>query len=117
MMEVDRCKEINDSHGHEAVDEVLRNVATKVRDALRTGDLVGRWGGEEFLVLLPWTDRGEAELVAERVHDAVSSTTAIGDRLVPVSVSIGVGTHEHGDESDVLIAAASSAMRAAKAAR
>jgi diguanylate cyclase (GGDEF)-like protein len=110
MIDVDRCKEISDNHGHEAVDEVLRIVATKVQDSLRTGDLVGRWGGEEFLVLLPWTDRGQAELVAERVREAVTSTEVVGDQLVPVSVSIGVATHVHGDESDVLIADAASAM-------
>ena len=115
MIDLDRCQKINHDYGHEAGDEVLRQVATKVRDSLRTGDLVGRWGGQEFLVLLPWTDDSQAEVVAERVRGAVSFTAEVGNQLVPVSVSIGVAAHVPGDKSDVLIAQADAAMAAAKA--
>lgn len=115
MIDVDRFKEINDGYGHEIGDHVLRFVAAAVRAALRQGDLVGRWGGEEFLVLLPFTDRHGAEVVAERVRAAVAlAPGVVADQLVPVTVSIGAATRE--DElSDALAAKADTAMYAAKA--
>jgi len=116
MIDVDHFKQINDSRGHEAGDEVLRFVAERVRESLRTGDEVGRWGGEEFLAVLHSTDRSEAEVVAERVRAAVSSAAVVvGDQLVPVSVSIGAAARLD-EQADTLVHDADTAMYAAKAA-
>lgn len=116
MIDLDRFKAINDTHGHAAGDEVLRVVAESVRASLRGGDLVGRWGGEEFLAILPSTGASGAEVVAERVRHTVSSAPVVeGDRLIPVSVSIGVAMLE-GEEGDELVAQADAAMYAAKTA-
>lgn len=116
MIDVDRFKAINDNHGHDVGDGVLRLVADHVRGSLRADDLVGRWGGEEFLALLPSTDHNGAAVVAERVRDAVSSAAVVvGGRLVPVSVSIGAATLRL-DQADALVAEADAAMYAAKAA-
>jgi diguanylate cyclase (GGDEF)-like protein len=116
MIDIDHFKQINDSHGHAVGDDVLRFVATLIRETLRAGDLVARWGGEEFLAVLPSTDRSSAEIVAERVRTAVSQTPVItGDPVIAVSVSIGaaVVTDHRPDE---LITAADAAMYAAKTA-
>lgn len=113
MIDVDHFKQIND--GHDVGDEALRLLAEVVRNTLRAGDLVGRWGGEEFLAILPSTDIGKAERGAERVRESVSSMpVVVGDQLVPVSVSIGAAAST-GDESDALVAEADAAMYAAKA--
>ncbi len=113
---VDRFKAINDAHGHDVGDEVLRFIAEVVRSTLRDGDLVGRWGGEEFLALLPFTDRDGAEVVAERVRAAVAlAPVVVGDRLIPVSVSVGVAARRD-EQSDALVANADAAMYAAKTA-
>lgn len=116
MIDVDRFKAINDARGHSVGDEVLRAVSESVRTSLRAGDLVGRWGGEEFLALLPSTPADGAEVVAERMRQAVSSVPVVaGDQLIPVSVSIGVALLE-GHDADVLVAQADAAMYAAKTA-
>ena len=91
MIDIDHFKAINDAHGHDTGDEALRLVAATVRSTLRTGDMVGRWGGEEFLAVLPSTDCRGATIVAERVREAVALGAFVVDGvLVPVSVSIGV---------------------------
>ena len=90
MIDIDSFKEINDSRGHEAGDEVLGAVARAISGALRAEDLVGRWGGEEFLAVLPDTELAGLARVGERVREAVAGTpVAIGDELVAVTVSVG----------------------------
>ena len=116
MIDVDRFKQINDTHGHDAGDHALRLIAADVHGALRAGDMLGRWGGEEFLAILPSTDADEALLVAERVRESISSLAVVlGDQLVPVSASIGVAARG-GEGPDGLVSAADGAMYAAKAA-
>ncbi len=95
MLDVDHFKLFNDSLGHQAGDDCLRQIARCAQQAVRTVDMVGRYGGEEFIVLLPETPMAGARIVAERIRDAVyernilhpASKTA--DR---VTVSIGVAT-------------------------
>jgi len=94
MIDIDHFKRVNDERGHAAGDEVLRAVVNSTSDALRGSDLFGRWGGEEFVVLLPETDLGAAHRVLERVRAAVAATPfAVGDGP-PVSVSISIGVAE-----------------------
>lgn len=115
MIDADHFKHINDTYGHDIGDEALRLVASVVRTTLRAGDVAGRWGGEEFLAILPSTDRTAAGYVAERVREAVASTPLIiAEHLVSLSVSIGVATHRD-QPTDALVAAADTAMYAAKA--
>jgi diguanylate cyclase (GGDEF)-like protein len=91
MIDVDHFKAVNDSHGHHAGDEVLAGVAATIRDAVRSADVVGRWGGEEFMVLVPDADLLTAADLAERVRASVADRP--GTR-VPVTVSIGYASSQ-----------------------
>lgn len=114
MIDVDHFKAVNDEHGHEIGDEVLRLVAGRLQGSLRRGDLIGRWGGEEFLVLAHSAGAVEAEAVAERLRVAVCSTPVIaGGHLLEVTVSVGAATRV-GEVSEELVAQADRAMYAAK---
>jgi diguanylate cyclase len=88
LLDVDRMKEINDRQGHGAGDEALLRVARAIADSSRATDAASRWGGDEFLVLAPATDLGEAVVLASRIRKALSEATA----PPAVSVSIGVAT-------------------------
>ncbi|AKC88221.1 diguanylate cyclase [Pseudoxanthomonas suwonensis] len=88
MVDIDRFKRINDSAGHLAGDQVIHQVCAILRDGLRSADTAGRYGGDEFGVLLPGTDREAAREVAERLRRAVAAQVAIGG--APVTLSIGV---------------------------
>lgn len=100
MLDVDHFKEINDRYGHQAGDEVLRQIAARLRETARNYDIVGRYGGEEFLLLLPHTDLSGAERLAQRIMQALRERPgrAGGDGR-PVTVSIGV-TCSDGSEGD-----------------
>jgi len=89
MLDVDCFKEINDAHGHPAGDQVLRDVATAVLSSVRHADLVGRYGGEEFVVLLPGTDKEAAPLVAERLRASVERARPRG---ITTTISLGLVT-------------------------
>ncbi len=117
LLDLDDFKHINDSHGHAAGDAVLKAAAAAVARRLRMVDVLARWGGEEFVVLLPSTPRAEAVRVAERLREAVTavSTPIEAGRSVRTSASIGVAVAERGAGSlQALIAAADQAMYAAK---
>jgi len=91
MIDIDHFKQVNDSWGHAAGDQVLRHLATLMREDLRKIDTVGRLGGEEFAVILPGADSAAAEIFAERLRKQVAETPAIHEnRTVPVTISIGV---------------------------
>lgn len=93
LVDLDHFKAINDTFGHSAGDQVLKQVAKRLRDNLRAGDLVARYGGEEFLVVLPDTSSGESEFTAERLRKAVCREPVVLEdgKAVPVTASIGVG--------------------------
>ena len=115
FIDIDGFKQINDRSGYEAGDEVLRAIAERIRCALRIEDLVGRWGGEEFLAVLAHTDLAGAAVVAERVRSAVANETVRVYRAdTAVTVSVGC-TSGAGDPAD-LIRRASHALREAKQA-
>lgn len=116
LADIDHFKRINDTSGHAAGDLVLQQAAERIRSALRAHDVVGRYGGEEFLLVLPGRDAAAAGQVAERVRAAVaSSPMPAGDVPVPVTVSLGVAwTREASVESTTLIHAADEALYRAK---
>ncbi|WP_052026081.1 GGDEF domain-containing protein [Amycolatopsis vancoresmycina] len=118
MLDLDHFKRVNDTHGHLAGDDVLRAVARAVRGEVRIYDAVGRFGGEEFVVLLPGIGQGHSAAVAERIRDAVASLaveTAGGRRIDGLSVSIGVAVHPAaGSGVDEVLGAADKAVYEAK---
>lgn len=117
MADIDHFKHVNDRHGHAAGDDTLQIVARRVKDALRTSDQVSRYGGEEFLILLPDTPLPEARLIAERVRQAVASTpvaTRAGNLDITLSLGVASST-EAGLSRDSLLAAADEALYRAKA--
>ena len=90
MVDLDHFKSVNDRYGHPAGDEVLRGVAGRCADNLRGIDVLGRYGGEEFIALLPETDWAGAREAAERVRDAIRATP-LPTRAGPVSVTVSIG--------------------------
>jgi diguanylate cyclase (GGDEF)-like protein len=94
IIDIDHFKRINDSHGHAIGDEVLRELGWRMANVVRAEDVLGRWGGEEFLVLLPQTAEEGAASVAERIRAAASASpvTLAGGASVRATVSIGGAT-------------------------
>lgn len=115
LCDLDRFKEINDLFGHDCGDEVLRVVARTLRDAARLGDCVARWGGEEFLVVLPETRLADAIWVAERLRTAVNQVHCEwqGQYMMP-TISIGVAVRQTDQTIDQVIKAADQALYQAK---
>ncbi|MEO8267971.1 MAG: GGDEF domain-containing protein [Ilumatobacteraceae bacterium] len=95
MVDVDHFKRINDEHGHDAGDQVLRAVADVLRREVRTGDVVYRYGGEEFCVLLAQSNTTEAGQVAERIRFAVSRMALAVDDPLTVSIGVALGKGAH----------------------
>jgi two-component system cell cycle response regulator len=93
-IDVDYFKQVNDTHGHQAGDDVLREVAARIKAELRMSDALGRFGGEEFVVLLIDADLDSASMVAQRIRASVADQPfMVGEgQMVAVSVSIGVAT-------------------------
>lgn len=103
LIDIDHFKRINDELGHAAGDIVLKEVAQRLKSACRSTDSVGRWGGEEFLVLLPDTTLEEAAILCERLREVVAVTPFLVDASgVPrnVTVSIGVSAVDHVSTSE-----------------
>ena len=116
LVDVDHFKSVNDSHGHLIGDEVLRALATELRQQVRESDVVGRFGGEEFTVLLPRTDLAGACRIAERLRSSAGGLSVpTADARIRVTVSIGVAVFgEHGQDLFELLAAADVALYKAK---
>ena len=93
MVDIDRFKAVNDTHGHLAGDEVLREAAARMSAVARCYDGVGRYGGEEFLIVLPGCDTPSAVIQAERLREAIAATPfAIPQRDLIVTCSVGVAS-------------------------
>lgn len=116
IADLDRFKDINDTHGHDGGDQVLKEFARRIRANVRGIDLVCRFGGEEFVVIMPDTEPVLAERVAERVrHDIEKEPFYISGQAVPVTVSIGVASVGYGADSvSALMRRADSALYQAK---
>jgi len=92
-IDIDHFKDINDGHGHQCGDEVLREVASRAKAELRLSDTLGRFGGEEFVVLLPETNMSDAINVAERIRAGIADKGfALGKEMGQVTASLGVAT-------------------------
>ena len=115
FVDVDRFKPVNDRFGHTAGDELLRVVAARLQRAVRDGDVVGRLGGDEFLVVCP--DIGgpaEALATAERVRTSISGAVRLGPATLDVRVSLGVACAPAGTSADAIVARADAAMYESK---
>jgi diguanylate cyclase (GGDEF)-like protein len=117
MIDVDGFKEVNDGRGRRAGDIALRQVATAIRSALRMEDSLGRWGGEEFLAVLPTTDAAGALVVARRLRKRVAASPArLGDGTGgSLTVTVGGAAWTEGDEVSDLLKRADSALELGKA--
>ncbi|MBI2469032.1 MAG: GGDEF domain-containing protein, partial [Candidatus Rokubacteria bacterium] len=114
MVDIDRFKQYNDSHGHLAGDQLLSRIAALFKETTRTIDYVARYGGEEFLVILHEVGADGALPAAERIRTRVA-----GEKFGPadqqVTVSIGIATFpEHGDSPEAIIARADAMLYEAK---
>jgi len=122
MVDIDKFKTINDTYGHLAGDQVLKEIANTLSAVLRDYDLAGRFGGEEFSLLLPQTRAVDAFRIAERVRASIAGLSIIapgatGGERVQVTVSIGVAALDSGSKRELseLVAAADAALYRAKA--
>ena len=116
LADLDGFKDVNDAYGHGVGDEVLRAFADVLRETLRESDVAGRWGGEEFLLLLPGADEDGAALLAERVRAGLAAWAIPGARGLRVTASFGVAAYTPASDPEQLVAAADEALYRAKRA-
>ena len=117
FLDVDNFKDVNDTLGHSAGDELLVEFARRLRAQIQPGDMLGRLGGDEFVVVLPNRDAAEAATVASRMTEAFVLPLRIGTREVPMSASIGISIYpDNATDIDTLIQQADAAMYKAKRA-
>jgi diguanylate cyclase (GGDEF)-like protein len=116
MLDIDYFKRVNDEHGHLVGDRVLAVLSDYVRASIRSSDVFGRWGGEEFLVICPETSLAQAQTVAEKVRSSIEQASfPIPEK---VTVSIGVSGCSPEDKAETLVASADKALyRSKKAGR
>jgi diguanylate cyclase (GGDEF)-like protein len=115
LVDADHFKQVNDRYGHGAGDAALQALVAALQAALRPGDLLGRLGGEEFVVILPETDEIQAHAAAERLRDAVANVEFSFQRdALPLRVSIGIALLEPDDDLVALLRRADQAMYVAK---
>lgn len=112
MLDIDHFKQVNDRYGHQAGDRVLIELARLLQSSTREIDIVGRWGGEEFLVICPYTDSMGACRLAENLRQKMeASNAAVAE---PRTASFGVATFKPGEQGDDIVARADAALYAAK---
>jgi diguanylate cyclase len=116
MIDSDNLKAVNDQHGHEAGNDLLRLIATGIKSQLRTTDVPARYGGDEFVVMLPDTGANGARDVAERIRESIARTPLeLRDKSVLITVSIGLASYpDDGRVMDAIMHRADEAMYRAK---
>ncbi|MCA1949157.1 MAG: GGDEF domain-containing protein, partial [Treponema sp.] len=102
MLDIDNFKRVNDTFGHRTGDEVIQSVANSIMANIRKTDVAGRYGGEEFLVLLPETDLKAARVVAEKIRSTLNQLSFATSAL-SVTISAGVAEAEKGETFEALI--------------
>lgn len=100
MFDIDNFKRVNDTYGHDMGDEVLVRVAATAKSCIRSGDSIGRWGGEEFMILLPEANKEEAVSIAERIRTEISSLK--WEKINQVTISLGVSGVSESDDDQTL---------------
>lgn len=117
LLDLDHFKNINDHFGHSVGDQVLVNVAKCLANNLRDRDMIGRFGGEEFIILLPNTSTTQAKSIAERCRIAISQLSFISEdhQEFSVSASFGISSSQNASESHLIISQADQALYAVKA--
>jgi diguanylate cyclase (GGDEF)-like protein len=113
LLDIDHFKAVNDELGHQAGDEVLRRVPVTLRHQVRRHDVIGRYGGEEFLIILPHTDMSGARVVAEKLRLAILNERYLADGRL-ITVSLGVASLGSGKESMDLVKLADQRLYQAK---
>lgn len=113
LIDLDHFKQVNDTFGHDVGDRVLRDSAARIAAATRDADRLGRWGGEEFLLLAPNADQAAARALAERCREAISGP-AHEAGAVPITASLGVATLEPSDDARSIMRRADVALYTAK---
>ncbi len=117
LLDLDNFKRVNDLHGHQTGDHVLRQVAAALVSCLRPSDVVCRFGGDEFLIILPGAEDIQASIIAERIRRSIADVPIrTREGAVPISVSIGYKVIEHADQAELddMIADADRALMACK---
>ena len=115
LLDIDHFKRINDVHGHAEGDRVLRDVARVISGAVRRSDLAIRWGGEEFVLVLPGATLEGARITAERLRALIARAVPSADAH-PVTVSMGIGVAAAGERAELVLARADARMYVAKRA-
>ena len=117
MVDIDLFKQVNDTYGHDAGDKVLKDTAAILSEALRMPDKVGRYGGEEFLIMLPHTTLAQGRKIADRIRASVGKWAFdIGTKKIKMTVSIGVVQYKAGEDLERFLSQADKALYEAKAA-
>ncbi len=117
LADVDRFKKVNDAYGHETGDKALVKIAEAIRGAVRDYDLCGRWGGEEFMIIMPEIGATEGALVVNRVRDAIAGLDMrIGEQALELSASFGIAERRQDETVSEAINRADAALYEAKRA-
>lgn len=115
LLDIDKFKDVNDYYGHLAGDNVIKGVSNKLHAMLRKSDVVCRWGGEEFILLLPNCDALRAKMIAEKIRSAIEyEVFSIDGNKVKITISGGVIDFKLGDDESILIEKADRALYRAK---
>ncbi|MFY9812091.1 diguanylate cyclase [Aquabacterium sp.] len=117
LIDLDHFKQVNDQYGHAVGDRVLQTFAQQARQATRDADIVARWGGEEFLIVMPETSADGAALLVERLREALSVVTASDEApALRIAFSAGITAHRAGEHTDQAVQRADEALYEAKSA-
>jgi diguanylate cyclase (GGDEF)-like protein/PAS domain S-box-containing protein len=116
MLDIDYFKKVNDHYGHLIGDDVLKRIADIIRQNIRDVDSLGRFGGEEFIVILPKTDLPSCKIIAERLRQAVESAEMKdgANHSFKVTISLGLSGYEESDDESSLLSRADTALYKAK---